>query len=160
MLKWFTTQQVYFWRLMRVLFFFFPLAGGLCTFYANAGGKQPTQRQLPLVQYKQQAHPLLSIHNYTPLISRNDKNKQLTLLSQCKLALTARNIKYVHFLQYKIFGAHKNFKKWPCPLFRPKTNHTIHQKPNPCRDVVPLMPVLAIFFPQGTGIQLQLANPV
>jgi hypothetical protein len=43
-------------------------------------------------QYKQQANPLLSIHNYTPLvISRNDKNKQLTLLSQRKLALTARN---------------------------------------------------------------------
>jgi hypothetical protein len=28
---------------------------------------------------------------YTPLISGNDKNKQITLLSQRKLALTARN---------------------------------------------------------------------
>jgi hypothetical protein len=54
--------------------------------------QQPIQRQLLLVQYKQQANPHLSIHNYNPLvISRNDKNKQLTLLSQRKLALTARN---------------------------------------------------------------------
>jgi hypothetical protein len=48
-------------------------------------------RPLPLigwrivqVQYKQQANPLF-------VNSRNDKNKQLTLLSQRKLALTARN---------------------------------------------------------------------
>jgi hypothetical protein len=60
--------------------------------YANAGGKLPVQRQLLLEQYKQQANPLLSIHSYTPLvISRDDKNKQRTLLSQRKLALTARN---------------------------------------------------------------------
>jgi hypothetical protein len=32
---------------------FFPLAGGFCKFYANAGGKRPTQRQPLLVQYKQ-----------------------------------------------------------------------------------------------------------
>jgi hypothetical protein len=32
------------------------------------------------LQYKQQANPLLSMHNYTPLvIGGNDKNKQLTL---------------------------------------------------------------------------------
>jgi hypothetical protein len=43
-----------------------------------------------LVQYKQQANPLLSMNIYTPLvISGNDKNNQLTLLSQCKLALTS-----------------------------------------------------------------------
>jgi hypothetical protein len=36
------------------------------------------------------ANPLLSMHNYAPLvISRNEKNKQLTLLSQRKLALYA-----------------------------------------------------------------------
>jgi hypothetical protein len=68
------------------------LAGGLCKFYANPGGKQPMQRQLLLVQYKQQANQLLSTNNYTPLaISKNDKNKQLTLLNQRKLAFTARN---------------------------------------------------------------------
>jgi hypothetical protein len=51
----------------------FPLAGGL-------------------VQNKEQANPRLSIHHYAPrVISKNDKNKQLTLLSQRKLALTARN---------------------------------------------------------------------
>jgi hypothetical protein len=45
-----------------------------------------------LSAYKQQANPLLSMNNYTPLvISRNEKNKQLTLLSQRKLALTAIN---------------------------------------------------------------------
>jgi hypothetical protein len=88
----------------------FPLAGGLHKFYANS---QPIQRQLLLVQYKQQANPLLSIHNYckyTPLvISRNDKNKQLTLLSQRKLAVPRK----IHFLQYKIIGAPKNVKNVP-----------------------------------------------
>jgi hypothetical protein len=70
----------------------FPLAGALCKFYANAGGKQPIQRQPLLEQYKQQANPLLSMNNYSPLvISWNIKNKQLILLSQCKRALTARN---------------------------------------------------------------------
>jgi hypothetical protein len=24
-----------------------------------------------------------------------------------------------------------------CPLFRPRTNHTYHQKPNPSRETVP-----------------------
>jgi hypothetical protein len=49
-----------------------------------------------LVQYKQQANPLLSMHNYTPLfISRNDKNRQLTLSIQRKLALTTRNTLFV-----------------------------------------------------------------
>jgi hypothetical protein len=65
------------------------LAGGLFKFYANAGGKQQIQQQLLLVQYKEQANPLLSVNNYTPLvISKNDKNKQPTFLSQRKLALT------------------------------------------------------------------------
>jgi hypothetical protein len=69
----------------------FPLAGGLCKLYANSGGKQPLQRQLLLVQCKHHANPLLSMNNNTPLvISRNDKNTQLTL-SQRKLALTAIN---------------------------------------------------------------------
>jgi hypothetical protein len=64
----------------------------LCKFYANAGGKRLIERQPLLVQYKQQANPLLSMHNYAPLvISRNDKNMQLTLLSQHKLELIARN---------------------------------------------------------------------
>jgi hypothetical protein len=54
--------------------------------------QRPIQRQLLLVQYKHQANPLLSMNNYPPLvISRNEKNKQLTLLSQRKLALNAIN---------------------------------------------------------------------
>jgi hypothetical protein len=40
--------------------------------------------------------------------------------------------------QYKIIGAPKNFNKWPRPLFRPKTNLTCHQKPNPSRETVAL----------------------
>jgi hypothetical protein len=60
--------------------------------YPNAGRNQLIQRQPLLVQDKQQANPLLSKNNYTPIvISWNDTNKQLTLLSQRKLALTARN---------------------------------------------------------------------
>jgi hypothetical protein len=78
------------------------LAGGLCEFCANAGGKkQPIERQLLVVQYKQQASPLV--------ISRNDKNKQLTLLRHRKLALTARNTLFEH----KIIGAPKKFKICP-----------------------------------------------
>jgi hypothetical protein len=71
----------------------FPLAGGLCKLYANAGEKQPIQRQPLLVQYKQQANPLLSMHNYTPLvISGIDKIKQLSLSSQYKLEFTRKNM--------------------------------------------------------------------
>jgi hypothetical protein len=69
-----------------------PLAGGLCKFYTNAGGKKPIQRQLLLVQCAQQANPFVSILISTLLgISWNYKNKQLKLLSQSKLELTARN---------------------------------------------------------------------
>ncbi len=47
------------------------------------------QRQLQ-VQCKQQANKILSMLNYTPLvISRKNKNKQMTLVSQRKHALTA-----------------------------------------------------------------------
>jgi hypothetical protein len=78
------------------------------------------QRQLLLVQSKQPANPFLSMNNYTlHVISMNDKNKHLTLLSQRKLALTPE----IHFLQYKIVGAPKKFKK-----FCPKTNYKFHQK--------------------------------
>jgi hypothetical protein len=75
----------------------FPLAGGLCKFYANTGGKRPIQRQPLLVQNKQQANLFSSMNNYIPLvICWNDKNKQVTtLLNQRKLALTARNLHYV-----------------------------------------------------------------
>jgi hypothetical protein len=48
---------------------------------------------LTVLQYKQQANPLLTMHRYTPLvISGNDKNKQLTLLIQRKLTLTRKNM--------------------------------------------------------------------
>jgi hypothetical protein len=69
------------------------MAGGLCKFYANAGGTRPVERQPLFVQYKHQANPLLSIHNYSPLvISGNDKNKQLTFLGQRILALTGKDM--------------------------------------------------------------------
>jgi hypothetical protein len=37
----------------------FPLAGGLCKFYANVVGKQPIQHKPLLDQYKYQANSLL-----------------------------------------------------------------------------------------------------
>jgi hypothetical protein len=57
-------------------------------------GKTTNTAPTILMKYKHQANSLLSMNNYTPLllvISRNDKNKQLTLLSQRKLALYAIN---------------------------------------------------------------------
>jgi hypothetical protein len=44
---------------------------------------------LILVQYKHQTNLLLSIKNYTTFVIRNDKNKQLKISNQRKLALTA-----------------------------------------------------------------------
>jgi hypothetical protein len=68
----------------------FLLTGGLCKFYANAGGKEPIHRQPLLVQYKHQTTRLLSMKSFTSfVISINDKNKQLTC--QHKLALTTIN---------------------------------------------------------------------
>jgi hypothetical protein len=79
------------WEISSGIGHCFPLAGRLC----NASGKRPIQRQPLLVKFNQLANPLLSVHHYTPLvISRNDKNMQLTLRSQRKLrklALTAIN---------------------------------------------------------------------
>jgi hypothetical protein len=39
-------------------------------------------------------------------------------------------------LRYQIILSAKQFKKWPRhrPLFRPRTNHTCHQRPNPSRE--------------------------
>jgi hypothetical protein len=31
----------------------------------------------------------------------------------------------------ELYSYSKKLKKWPSPLFRPKTNHTCHQNPNP-----------------------------
>ena len=112
----------------------FPLAGGLCKFYANAGGKRPIQRQPLLLQYKQQANPLLSMNNYTPLvISRNDNNKQLTLISQRKLALTEKIRKWL----CKFGGTSKTIKNQARRFFRPISINVCHQKPNSARETVP-----------------------
>jgi hypothetical protein len=70
----------------------FPLAGGLCKFYAKLEENNQFSQPL-LMQYKQQANPLLSMHYYTPLlISGNDKNKEIAVLSQCKLTLNRKKI--------------------------------------------------------------------
>jgi hypothetical protein len=62
-----------------------------CANFTPTPEKRPIQRQPLLMQYNQQASTLLSTHKYTPLvISGNDKNKQLTLLSKRKHALTER----------------------------------------------------------------------
>ncbi len=58
------------------------------------------------------------------------------IFSQRKLALTARNTLFT-FIQYKIIGATKKFKKRALPA-KLTTNHTCHQKPNPSRETVPL----------------------
>jgi hypothetical protein len=53
-----------------------------------AGGTQQVQRQLLLVQYKQQVNPLLSMNKYTPhAISWNDKNKQLIIMKPTQAAI-------------------------------------------------------------------------
>jgi hypothetical protein len=55
-----------------------PLAGGLCKFYANAGGKLPIKIQ-PLLVQQTASQSTFTMNNYAPLlISRNDKNEQLT----------------------------------------------------------------------------------
>jgi hypothetical protein len=47
---------------------------------------------ISVIQAALQTNSLLLMHNYTPFaISRNDKNKQLALLNQRKLAFTVRN---------------------------------------------------------------------
>jgi hypothetical protein len=58
------------------------------------------------------------MNNYTSLeISGIDKNTQQ--------------------LRHKIIREPKTFKRLTGPLFRPKTNHICHQKPNPSRETVP-----------------------
>jgi hypothetical protein len=95
------------------------LAEGLCKFYANARGKQPIQRQPLLVQYKQEANPLLLTHNYTPLaISRNDKNKQLTIINPIlhtawldnhALTLKISSAKYYFYEKYRFLHTFLKF---------------------------------------------------
>jgi hypothetical protein len=71
----------------------FPLAGGLCKFTPTPGittNTAPTT--LSTVQYKQQQQANLLLSMNTPLV--NDKNKQLTIYSQRKLALTTINKLY------------------------------------------------------------------
>jgi hypothetical protein len=79
---------------------------------ANVGGKRPTQAASQYTFINAQ---------YTLLvISGNDKDKQLTILGQRKLALGARN------LRYKIIGTPKNVKNGPVLYFGLKlTMHVI-----------------------------------
>jgi hypothetical protein len=71
----------------------FPLAGGLCKFYANAEENRPITEPSTLSAIQSSSKCTLSMNNFTPLvISRNDKNNQLALLSQRKLALTPKKL--------------------------------------------------------------------
>jgi hypothetical protein len=65
----------------------------------------------------------------------------LTLFSQLELALTARNtLLLIQSLEHL-----KHFKNaWLRPLFRPRTNHTYHQKPNQSPETVPLRIVIIL----------------
>jgi hypothetical protein len=81
---------------------------------------------------------LIPMHNYTLIvISGNDKNKQLTLLSQCKHAFTGRNTLMVVSVNSE--GHLKKYIKKARRLFRPISIHLGQQKPNPVRETVPLM---------------------
>ncbi len=72
-------------------------------FFLKGTVSRQIQRQPLFVQYKQQANLPLSMHKYTPLvISGNNKNKQLTLISQLSLS------REIHFLRYEIIEAPKN----------------------------------------------------
>jgi hypothetical protein len=60
-----------------------PIGWMILLILSNAKEKRIIQHQPLLVKYKQHANPLLSKNNFTPLvISRNDKNKQLTFLTR------------------------------------------------------------------------------
>jgi hypothetical protein len=114
----------------------FPLAGGLCKFFDNAGGKQQIQRQLLLVQYKQQANPLLSMNNYTPLVvSRNDKNKQLAII---KPKQTSINRNKDTFCIIKSSETLKNKTNQPRPLVTPSSVNFCQHFLNLSRETVPL----------------------
>jgi hypothetical protein len=104
----------------------------LCKFYDNAGGQRPIQRQLLFSwQYNHQANQLLLMNDFTPLlISRNDKNKQLTLLSQRKLA------QQLTFC-IKIIGAPKKLKNQPCPLVGPHSVNFFQNFFEISREIVP-----------------------
>jgi hypothetical protein len=126
----------------------FPLAGGLCKLYANAGGKRPIHSQPLLVQYKHQANPLLSMHYYTPLvISRKDKNKKVTLLIERKLTLTRR--KYVNGSENSERRDILKIKNQARRFFRPISIHICHQKPNTDSETV-LLRHLVILVPYFT----------
>jgi hypothetical protein len=65
-----------------------PIGSGIVQILRQCRGKLQIQRQLLLVQYKQQANPLISMDKYTPLvISRNDKNNQLILIKPTKTGI-------------------------------------------------------------------------
>ncbi len=69
--------------------------------------RRKTTNTAPTTLSATQASSQSPFINYTPLvISRSDKNKQLTLLSQRKLAITAVK----NFLRYKIIGDLNNLK--------------------------------------------------
>jgi hypothetical protein len=50
----------------------------------------------------------------------------------------------IHFLSYKIIGKPKKLKIWPRPLFRPRTDHSCHQKSNSSRETVSLKACTAL----------------
>jgi hypothetical protein len=95
-----------------------------------------------LVQYKQPANPLLSMHaaqlRYTPVvISGNDKNKQITLFKLTQSRINQK--KHVNYsVNSVIGGSFKKILNQARRLFRPISFHLCHQKPNTTRETVPL----------------------
>ncbi len=88
----------------RPLFELLPIGWRIVTKTTNTA---PITVQYSTVQYKQQVNPLLLIHNYTLLvISRNDKNKLLTIIKPTKTRskrekYTFCNIKSLEHLKIK-----------------------------------------------------------
>ncbi len=111
------TQKVYFSRLIRVyvglLLSRFP-----CFFWWFGTFLQLSALASPCSanykQYKQQANPLLSLHNYAPLVIKGNDKKEAA-----KLALTAKNTLFALWNQWIPY----NLKNGPVPYLGLKLPH-------------------------------------
>jgi hypothetical protein len=76
---------------MRVCF-----AGGLCKFHPTPEENDQYSANHSYIAIQAASQSTLSMHNFIPLvISGKDKNKQLTLLTQRKLAFTGKMSLYI-----------------------------------------------------------------
>ncbi len=64
--------------------------------------------------------------------------KIVTKLKKKRKSITT--VQYLSFVTFPILRL-SHLKKWPPPIYRPRTNHTGHKKSNPSRETVPLRPI-------------------